>query len=329
VATTIALAQRSRPRDHVRDARRLRRRALQVRPVRPHASSRAIRAARGFFPHLPVLLSTSRNCDSDGKATLSPLDTTASSNSGHVLIAKRSAQVRGVNLASPAVTRARRVSVAARANLSTHTVQSGENLWAISVARGVSLSELKAANVKALGRGDTIYPGQRLIVPPGGKRLEVPNGYKPSTRPGTGAYESRAPTRTSSTNPANLAKKQGLGLVTAGAFFIALAVGIWMFKEEEPSPARGYGRRDAYGDDQLYDDEAGYARDEFGNVQDGRRGAADAYYDRYNRGDWPRPNGAPAGQGRNGGWPDQQQGYGNQPRGGDYSAPPQWGEGRR
>ena len=46
----------------------------------------------------------------------------------------------------------RRVSVAARANLNTHTVASGENLWAISVARGVTLQELKAANAKALGR---------------------------------------------------------------------------------------------------------------------------------------------------------------------------------
>ena len=102
--------------------------------------------------------------------------------------------------------RARRVYIAARANLNTHTVASGENLWAISVARGVTLQELKAANAKALGRSDTIYPGQQLIVPPGGKRLaSVPSGYKPSAANGVGAYKSAsANALRSSVNPANL-----------------------------------------------------------------------------------------------------------------------------
>ena len=240
--------------------------------------------------------------------------------SGDAQPARGSAQVRGARLAPRAAPRARRVSVAARANLNTHTVASGENLWAISVARGVTLQELKAANAKALGRSDTIYPGQQLIVPPGGKRLaSVPSGYKPSAGTGVGAYKSAsAGALRSSVNPANLAKKQGLGLVTAGAFFIALAAGIWMFKEEEPAPgaygAGAYDQRDAYGGQNGYD-QGGY--DQQGGYANGNNGG---YYDQYNRGDWNAPsygNGDNVNDGR------------TPPRGGDYSGPPQWGEDQR
>ena len=185
---------------------------------------------------------------------------------------------------------------------------SGENLWAISIARGVTLQELKAANAKALGRSDTIYPGQQLIVPPGGKRFtSVPSGYKPSAGAGVGAYKSASAGLRASVNPANLAKKQGLGLVTAGAFFIALAAGIWMFKEDEPGrgAAGAYDPRDAYGGPNGYD-QGGYAN-----------GQGGGYYDQYNQGDWPRQSGA-----GNGGGPTP-------PRGGDYTGPPQWGEDQR
>ena len=227
--------------------------------------------------------------------------------SGDALTARRSAQVRGARLALRVAPRARRVYIAARANLNTHTVASGENLWAISVARGVTLQELKAANAKALGRGDTIYPGQQLIVPAGGKRFaSVPSGYKPSAGTGVGAYKSagNAGALRASVNPANLAKKQGLGLVTAGAFFIALAAGIWMFKEEEPGrgAAGAYDQRDAYGG---FDQGGGYA-----NGQGG-------YYDQYNQGEWPRQPGDGIGDAR------------ASPRGGDYTGPPQWGEDQR
>ena len=233
--------------------------------------------------------------------------------SGDALTARRSAQVRGARLAPRVAPRARRVSVAARANLNTHTVASGENLWAISVARGVTLQELKAANAKALGRGDTIYPGQQLIVPPGGKRFaSVPSGYKPSAGAGVGAYKSASAGLSASVNPANLAKKQGLGLVTAGAFFIALAAGIWMFKEDEPGrgAAGAYDPRDAYGGPNGYD-QGGYDQGGYANGQGG------GYYDQYNQGDWPRRSGD-----GNGGGPTP-------PRGGDYTGPPQWGEDQR
>lgn len=236
--------------------------------------------------------------------------------SGDALTARRSAQVRGARLALRVAPRARRVYIAARANLNTHTVASGENLWAISVARGVTLQELKAANAKALGRGDTIYPGQQLIVPAGGKRFaSVPSGYKPSASTGVGAYKSagNAGALRASVNPANLAKKQGLGLVTAGAFFIALAAGIWMFKEEEP-PGRGgapgaYDQRDmSYGG---LDQGGGF--DQGGGYTNGQGG----YYDQYNQGDWPQQPGNGFGDAR------------ASPRGGDYSGPPQWGEVQR
>ena len=242
------------------------------------------------------------------------------SNRGDALTAKRSATVRGARLALPTATRAHRVSIKTRASLSTHVVQSGENLWAISVQRGVSLNELKAANAKALGRSDTIYPGQQLVVPPGGKRIAVPDAYKPQggTR---STFTSAANTKTSmsSMNPANLAKKQGLGLVTAGAFFIALAVGIWMFKEDERPPQR-YGTGDPYGNDP-------YGQDPYGQQNGGYRQQPPqqgGYYDQYNQGDWPAQNG-----GQTGGWTDQQTTqYGAQQRAGDYSQPPQWNDGQ-
>jgi len=48
------------------------------------------------------------------------------------------------------------------------TSQRGESLWGISQRHGVSVEELKAANVRALAGGssdDLIYPGQQLLVP--------------------------------------------------------------------------------------------------------------------------------------------------------------------
>jgi LysM repeat protein len=244
------------------------------------------------------------------------------SSSGDALASRRNHSVRGARLSLPTVHRAKtRVSLAATAQLSTHVVQSGENLWGISAARGVSLNELKAANAKALGRSDVIYPGQQLVVPPGGKRLNsssVPSGYKPSggIRP---TYSAQAPARAATANTAALAKKQGLGLVTAGAFFIALAVGIWMFKDtDEPARPSRYGQGDQ--------DEDPYGTDPYGGQRGNQNGG---YYDRYNQGEWPQQNGQQNGQQQ-----QQQRGYGNQPQqrgydarqqnGGDYTQPPQW-----
>lgn len=117
----------------------------------------------------------------------------------------RSVAARGVSLPSrPIAPRARRVSVAARAALSVHTVQSGENLWAIARARGVACDELVAVNASALGGSDVIYPGQQLVIPSGGKP-PAPDAFKPpssssfksygSSARSSAGFDSRAPRR--------------------------------------------------------------------------------------------------------------------------------------
>jgi|AntAceMinimDraft_12_1070368.scaffolds.fasta_scaffold427002_1 hypothetical protein len=60
-------------------------------------------------------------------------------------------------------------------------------------------------------------------------------------------YSAVAPTSTPA-HPPGAAQKSGLGLVTAGAFFIALAVGIFVFKEDD----RGLlGRNRRYNNDRY------------------------------------------------------------------------------
>ena len=169
--------------------------------------------------------------------------------------------------------RARRVS-APRARPNTHTVASGE-ACAISV-RGRDAQELKAANAKALGRGDTIYPGQQLIVP---RRQAVhlrAFRVRPTRAP-AGAYNRlRPPTRLR--NPANLAKKWAWARHRGCA---SRRRRVWMFKEDEPGRGAGRDPRDAYGGPGNYD-----------RALRGRQGGG--YYDQYNQGDW---RGSRAGNG--------------------------------
>lgn len=66
----------------------------------------------------------------------------------------------------------------------THTVASGDTLWAIARAAGIPLSELLAAN--GLVRGSIIYPGQTLVVP-GAAPASVPPTPSPSPAPAAAA----------------------------------------------------------------------------------------------------------------------------------------------
>ena len=116
-------------------------------------------------------------------------------------------------------------------------MKNGDNLWAIARARGTTVDELRAVNASSIGRGDVIYPGQELIIPSTPKRSApgVPSGYRPST-PSYGNYTT-ATSSSRATAPAfsraKLAETQGLGFVTVGAFFLALAAGIWLFKDDK------------------------------------------------------------------------------------------------
>ncbi|MBE4909581.1 cell wall hydrolase [Bacillus luteolus] len=44
----------------------------------------------------------------------------------------------------------------------THTVKSGDTLWKLGVAYGVSVNQLKAVNKRT---SNVIYPGQKLVIP--------------------------------------------------------------------------------------------------------------------------------------------------------------------
>ena len=160
-----------------------------------------------------------------------------------------------------------------------HTVQSGENLWAIARARGVACDELVAVNASALGGSDVIYPGQQLVIPSGGKP-PAPDAFKP---PSSSSFKSYGSSARSSAgfDPARLVEGKGLGLVTAGAFFIALAVGIAAFKEDPYKRPRDTRGDDGGYDDRGYDDQAGAAG--YGQQQ--------GYYDQYNRGEWQQYEG--------------------------------------
>jgi membrane-bound lytic murein transglycosylase D len=67
------------------------------------------------------------------------------------------------NLLKPGQTLKLRSATGSRAGGGTYVVQRGDTLGAIARARGVSLSNLLAAN--GLSRRSTIYPGQQLAIP--------------------------------------------------------------------------------------------------------------------------------------------------------------------
>ena len=200
--------------------------------------------------------------------------------------------------------RARAASASPRAPASnTHTVASGESLWAISVARGVTLPELKAANAKALGRGDTIYPGQQLIVPPGGAptvrlrafRVQAQRGRRRGRWPPS-AGNAGAPAPPSA---ANLAKERASvsSPPAAQPLFPPLAAEHLDVQGEEP-PGRGaepLGRTTSgtcravgwtQGGGLVFDQNDGYT-----NGQGG-------YCDQYNQSDWPQQPGNGFGDAR-------------------------------
>merc|ERR1739848_650703 len=59
-------------------------------------------------------------------------------------------------------------AILARAGRTYHTVEKGEWLSSIAPKYGVSVSDLKEANHKAIGQNDMILPGQKLLVPKSG-----------------------------------------------------------------------------------------------------------------------------------------------------------------
>ena len=201
------------------------------------------------------------------------------------LTAKRAS--RGVAVSSRAATttprRGARLCVRAAARgggPSVYVVQKGESLWSIAQKQNVSLEELQRVNYNALGGKDVIYPGQQIVVPgaaargpsSGGRMPAVPAFAKPTPSSG-GRSSSYAPSSSSSSStsyssyssyapskaaalPAPRAAKNG-SLVTAGAFFLALAVGIYIFKQDDvPATMRfDESQGEGYGDDQYYDEQ--------------------------------------------------------------------------
>ena len=156
-------------------------------------------------------------------------------------------RARGSALISARPTRAQRGArvVSARAALSIHTVQKGESLWSISQKNGTTLEELKRVNYNSLGNEETIYPGQQLVIPSSASTPAFSTKSKPYAPANTSKYNSYSTSSAAYYAPP-AQKKGGLGLVTAGAFFIALAVGIYIFKQDEYKTA-GSGSRGGYG----------------------------------------------------------------------------------
>ena len=53
-----------------------------------------------------------------------------------------------------------------------HTVQKGEWLSSIAPQYDVTTEKLRDANVKAIGEGDLIFPGQQLVIPAAGSGVK-------------------------------------------------------------------------------------------------------------------------------------------------------------
>ena len=123
------------------------------------------------------------------------------------------------------------------------------------------------------------YPGQQLVIPSGGKP-PAPDAFKPPSSSSLKSYGSSARS-SAGFDPARLVEGKGLGLVTAGAFFIALAVGIAAFKEDPYKRPRDTRGDDGGYDDRGYDDQAGAPG----------YGQQLGYYDQYNRGEWQQYEG--------------------------------------
>ena len=70
---------------------------------------------------------------------------------------------------SPAAVRSRGVICHAK---KYHTVQKGEWLSSIAPQYDVTTEKLRDANVKAIGEGDLIFPGQQLVVPAAGSGVK-------------------------------------------------------------------------------------------------------------------------------------------------------------
>ena len=147
--------------------------------------------------------------------------------------------------------------VSTRAALTVHTVQKGESLWSIAQKQGTTLEDIKRQNYNTLGGSETIYPGQQLVIPATAKR-PVPSYAKPAAAPSYSStnnktsvynsYSTQAPVSSYAAPPVAAArKKNGLGLVTVGAFFIALAVGVYIFKQDEYKQVNDRGMHGGYG----------------------------------------------------------------------------------
>lgn len=97
-----------------------------------------------------------------------------------------------------------------------HTVQSGQTLWAIAVAYGVTIQRLRELNglpaPAAEGQGDVILPGQELVVRPAGPTptTDGQGGPEPSATPGDSTAR-----RTQEAGDSAATRTAGLATVTA------------------------------------------------------------------------------------------------------------------
>lgn len=201
----------------------------------------------------------------------------------------------------PAVLAKRSVrACGARASASVYTVQRNDNLWNIANKYGVSLDDLKRVNSTTLGGNyDVIFPGTQLVIPGGMKKSSpVPSFARPAS---SSSYNNYSASVAPASRPApRSSSKTGIGLVTAGAFFIALAVGIMVFKDDDGAQESAEGR---------YDDQGNW-------IPTGYEGQG--YYDPAGNWVWVQQgpsNGQGWGQGYQSGWdeaPQQQQQSGGQ-----------------
>ena len=155
--------------------------------------------------------------------------------------------MRGMAVTTRPAVLAKRSVRACSASASVYTVQRNDNLWNIANKYGVSLDDLKRVNCTTLGGNyDVIFPGTQLVIPGGMKKsLPVPSFARPAS---SSSYSNYSASVAPASRPApRSSSKTGIGLVTAGAFFIALAVGIMVFKDDDGAQESAEGRYDDQG----------------------------------------------------------------------------------
>jgi|TARA_B110000483_G_scaffold242866_1_gene330158 LysM repeat protein len=206
--------------------------------------------------------------------------------------------MRGMAVATRPAVRVQR-SVRARgasASASVYTVQRNDNLWNIANKYGVSLDDLKRVNSTTLGGNyDVIFPGTQLVIPGAMRKSSpIPSFARPAS---SSSYSNYSASVAPAAKPAvRSSSKTGIGLVTAGAFFIALAVGIMVFKDDDGAQDDADGR---------YDDQGNW-------IPTGYEGQG--YYDPAGNWVWVQEQQSQGWGQVSQGYADEQQGWGQDPQ---------------